>query len=519
MPPQALSRKTFPRDLTIPFLLAAFQLALHITFHGSYNYFRDELYYIACSDHLAFGYVDQPPLCAAILWVTRHLLGDSLYAIRFLPALAGAAVVYLAALMTRKLGGGSFAQALAALSVVAAPVLIGQGKFFSMNPFDVLFWTLAGYVVLVILSDDRPKLWILFGCVAGLGLLNKYSMGFMVVGIVAGLLLTHQRKQLATKWFWIGATIAGVLFLPHVLWEVSNGFPSLEFMRNASENKNVNLGVIAFFTGQLMEMNVFNAPLWLSGIAFFFFSRDERLRPLAWMYPAVFVVMVAGNAKVYYLAAIYPLFLAGGAVAFERWFQNHPWRWARRAYMTSLIVYAVIALPFALPVLPAGQFVEYEKLLGLAPHAEERTSVAELPQYYADQFGWEEFVATVATIYKRLTPEEQAECFIFVRNYGEAGAIDFFGKRYGLPNAQCGHNSYWMWGPGKRTGNIAIIVGGSRTLQDNLNDLNRRYAHVELGGTTYAKYAMPFENGRLIFLCKGMKTTFQKLWPGERFYI
>jgi hypothetical protein len=516
---KASLRTYFSGDLTVPFFLALSQLVLQMTFHGSYNYFRDELYYIACSDHLAFGYVDQPPLSIAILWVTRHLLGDSLYAVRFLPALVGAAVVFLTSLMTRKLGGGSFAQSLAALSVVAAPVLIGQGKLFSMNPFDVLFWALAAYIVLVILSEDRPRLWILFGAVVGLGLLNKYSMGFMVIGLVAGLVLTRQRKHLASKWFWIGAILAGVLFLPHVLWEVSNGFPSLEFMRNASQIKNVSLGALGFLIGQLRDMNYFTAPLWLSGVVFFFFYRDGRCRPLAWMYPVVFIVMIAGNAKVYYLSAIYPLFLAGGSVVLERWFQDLRWKWVKSTYVIALILYALIALPFALPVLPVEKFVRYETILGLTPRAEERTSVAELPQYYADQFGWEEFVATVASIYKTLTPEEQKECFIFVRNYGEAAAIDFYGKRYGLPGASCAHNSYWMWGPGTRTGNIAIIVGGSRTLADNLNDLNRRYTHVELAGTTHAKYAMPFENGRLIFLCKGMNTTFQKLWPGEKFYI
>ena len=499
--------------------LALFQLILQIAFHGSYNYFRDELYYIACSDHLAFGYVDQPPLCAAILWVTRHVLGDSLYAIRFLPALAGAAVVYLAALMTRKLGGGSFAQALAALSVVAAPVLIGQGKFFTMNPFDVLFWALAGYLVVVILTDDRPKLWTLFGVVVGLGLLNKYSMGFMVIGLVAGLFLTHQRKQLATIWFWIGAMIAGLMFLPHVIWEVSNGYPSLEFMRNASQNKNVNVGALGFFMGQLMEMNFLNAPLWLSGIAFYYFSRDARYRSLAWMYPVVFVIMVVGNAKVYYLAAIYPLFLAGGALAFEQWSRNHAWTWPKAAHVTLLVVYAVIALPFALPVLPVEQFVRYEQLLGLTPRPDERNPVAELPQYYADQFGWEEMVATVAEGYKRLTPQEQSECVIYLRNYGEAAAIDFYGKRYGLPKSVCAHNNYWIWGPGTKSGNIAIIVGVSKDMQRCLDDLNGAYSHVEYVGTMNAKHAMPFENGKHIFLCKGMKTTFQMLWPKERFYI
>ena len=155
----------------------------------------------------------------------------------------------------------------------------------------------------------------------------------------------------------------------------------------------------------------------------------------------------------------------------------------------------------------------------MAPRAEERNPVAELPQYYADQFGWEEFVATVAATYKSLTPREQGECVIYVRNYGEAAAIDFFGKQYGLPNAQCGHNNYWMWGPGTRTGNTAIILGSSKDLQQSLTDLRRVYTSVEHVGTMNAKYAMPFENGRLIFLCRGMSTTIQKLWPGERFYI
>jgi hypothetical protein len=519
MTTKASLRTHLSNDLAIPFLLALFQLALHIAFHGHYNYFRDELYYIACSNHLAFGYVDQPPLCAAILWVTRHLLGDSLYAIRFLPALAGAAVVVLSALVTRKLGGGTFAQALAALAVVAAPALLGQGKTFSMNPFDVLFWALAAYIVVVILSDDRPKLWVYFGGVVGLGLLNKYSMGFMVIGLVAGLLLTRQRKQLATRWFWLGAALAGALFLPHVIWEASNGFPSIEFMRNASQNKNVNLGIMSFVTGQFLEMNFFNAPLWLSGIVFFFFYRDGRYRPLAWLYPVVFIIMVAGNAKVYYLAAIYPVFLAGGSVVFDQWFRNQRWRWMKPVYVVLLVACAAIALPFALPVLPVEQFVRYEQVLDLKPRAEEVNAVADLPQYYADQFGWEEMVTTIADCYKRLTPQGQSECVIYVRNYGEAAAIDFYGERYGLPNALCAHNNYWIWGPGTKTGNIAIVIGVSKDRQRSLDDLNGAYSHVEYVGTMNARYAMPFENGRHIFLCRGMKTTFQDIWPGERFYI
>lgn len=512
-------RSILSHSFSIPFFVAFLQLALQMAFHGNYGYFRDELYYIACSDHLSFGYVDQPPLSIAILWVNRMLLGDSLHALRFLPAMTGACVVLLAAMMARVLGGSRWAQSLASLSVVAAHGLIGHGKFFSMNAFDVLFWTLAAYIVIHLLNGNRPKLWLLFGLVVGFGLVNKYSIGFMVIGLIAGMLVTRHRKQLTARWFWLGAAIAAVVVLPHLIWQVANGFPSLEFMRNASENKNVSLTAVDFLTGQIRDMNILNAPLWLGGIYFFYTYQEGRYRPLAWMYIVVFAVMVAGNAKVYYLSAIYPILLAGGAVQFEIFAHRNSLRWVKPVYVGFLVLVALLILPFALPVMPVEQFIRYERFLGLTPHAEERAAVGDLPQYYADQFGWEEMVDSVASVYRRLTLDEQSRCFIYVRNYGEAAAIDFFGKKFRLPDARCGHNNYWIWGPGQQTGDIAIIFGNSRNLQDNLADLRRRYRHVGLAATTNARYCMPFENGRMIFICKGMNTTFQQLWPTERFYI
>jgi hypothetical protein len=513
-------KRLFSADMAIPIALAFGQLLLQMIFHGNYNYFRDELYYIACSKHLAFGYVDQPPLSLAILAGIRALLGDSLHAIRFLPAVAGAVVVVIAALMARRLGGGKFAQGFAALTVVAAPGLLGHGRTFSMNPFDVLFWALAAYLVILILAENRPKQWLTFGLVAGLGLLNKYSIGFLIAGLVVGLLLTSHRKQLASKWFWFGALIAGLLFLPHVLWQVRNGFPSLEFMHNASQEKNVQLGALQFLWGQIRDMNFFNAPIWLLGLVFFFFDRKgSQYRLLGWTYLVVFAMMIAGNAKVYYLSPIYPMLLAGGAVLVEKVKIKRTLAWLRPLYSGLIVLMALIILPFALPVLSVEQFIKYESLLGVKPHAEERSSVAELPQYYADQFGWEEMVAVVDSIYRTLTPDEQAQCVIFVRNYGEAAAIDFFGKKYGLPNALCGHNSYWYWGPGEKSGDVAIIMGSSRDLEENFADLRRAYRSVELAGTTQCTYCMPFENGRYFFICKGMNTTFQQIWPEERFFI
>jgi hypothetical protein len=516
------------REMNVPLLIAGASLLLMAAFHNSYGYFRDELYYIACSDHLAFGYVDQPPLSIALLALWRLLFGDSLHSIRILAALAVSGTSFLTALIARRLGGGHFSLWLSALSVVAAHTLLGSGRSYSMNPLDILFWTGALYIAVGIFAGDSPNLWLPFGVVVGLGLLNKYSVGFMCAGVAGGLLFTSHRKHLATGRFWAGASIALLIFIPHIIWEIQKGFPTLEFMRNASQFKNARIGVGEFVMGQFGGMNYANAPLWLFGLYYFFFHPEgKRFRPLAWMYVIVFIIMIVGNAKVYYLSASYPVLLAGGAVYMERLGRGHSsneaskwaWKWAGVVYPALLVVLTVIGLPFTLPVLPVEMFIDYEKFLGMMPKTEERSSVGELPQYYADQFGWEELAATVAKVYGTLTPDEQKQCVIFVRNYGEAGAIDFFGKKYGLPHAICAHNSYWMWGPGERTGNIAIILGHDRLLQDNLNDLNRRYRHVELAGTTDCKYAMPYENGRLLFLCRGMNTTFQILWPDECFYI
>jgi hypothetical protein len=194
-------------------------------------------------------------------------------------------------------------------------------------------------------------------------------------------------------------------------------------------------------------------------------------------------------------------------------------RWLRPVMVTGILLLMAISVPFAVPVFPAKTFIGYQEFLGIKPRADERTSLGVLPQHYADEFGWEEMVAVIASAYHQLTPAEQEKCAIYVRNYGEAGAVDFFGPRYGLPNAVCAHNSYWYWGPGDKSGDVAIIIGGRRTLEENLRDLRSRYQFVELAATTKLEYAMPYENGRQIFICRGMNTTFQKLWPEERFFI
>lgn len=501
--------------------IALAKLALNVVFHGRYGYFRDELYYIVCSDHLAWGYVDHPPLSIVILKLTRLFAGDSLFAIRFPAALATAFTIVFTALIARRLGGGRFAQGLAALSVALAPIVLGNGAVFSMNAFDLLFWAVGSYVLVLILTGGSPRLWLLYGVIVGAGLMNKYSMLFFGAGTVAALLFTPRRRDLLQPWIWLGGLIAALIFLPHVLWEVRHGWPTLEFIHNATTQKNAPISAAEFLRSQPTLTGFGQAIVWLAGIVFFVRARGTAsIRALAWMFPIVAAIMIAGNSKPYYLSPIYFPFIAAGAVAIEA-ASTAALHWIRWIVAGAIVILGIVVLPFTVPVLPVDQFIRYQQALGVKPGTDERDTMGDLPQYYADMFGWEEMVATVATVYEQLTPDERQHAVIYVRNYGEAAALDFFGGRYGLPKATCAHNNYWYWGSGDPDMRVAIVFGGRATLEDNLADLKGpgRFDDVTLAATTRCEHCRPSENGRMIFVCRGPHFTFQEIWPHERHFI
>lgn len=519
-------------------VIALARLALTVAFHGRYGYFRDELYYIACSDHLAWGYVDHPPLSIAILALVRRLFGDSLHAIRFPAALAGAVLVVLTALMARRLGGGRFAQVTAALAAALSPVVLGNaGRYFSMNAFDLLLWACGAYVLILILKEGRERLWILYGVIAGLGLLNKYSMLFFGFGTLAGLLVTARRRDLLRPWIWAGGLAAALLVLPHALWEVRLGFPSAEFMRNASTQKNAPITAGEFLLAQPDEVGFGQALLCLLGLGFFLVPPPEgRGRPpvdgrgrtranalvaFAVMYPVVAAVMIAGNAKAYYLTPIYFPYMAAGACAIEEVGRRRLLAWTKPLVAAAVVVFGFVAMPFAIPVLEVDDFIRYQRALGQTPRAEERSALAELPQYYADMFGWEEMVAKVAAVHETLSPEERRHTAIYARNYGEAGAVNFFGPRLGLPRAVSGHNNYWYWGPPPEDTQVLLVFGSSNVVEEALADLRSpdRCGEATLGTVTACTHCMPYENGRPILVCRDLKFSPREIWPGQKRFI
>ncbi|MBI3586455.1 MAG: glycosyltransferase family 39 protein [Ignavibacteriales bacterium] len=508
-------RSPFLNDVAVISYLALATLLIHFLTGSGYGYFRDELYYIACSDHLDWGYIDHPPLSILLLAISRVVVGDSsVFALRLLPVFAGAGTVLLMGLMVRMLGGNRFAQILAAVAVMVAPVYLTVTNFYSMNCFDLLLWTAGIYVILLIVKSGNSKLWLLFGVIAGLGLQNKLSMLFLGFGLVVGLMLTPHRKYFRDKWLWMGGVVAFLIFLPNIIWQVQHDLPTIEFMMNATQLKNASMSPIEFTLAQILMMSPISFLLWFAGLYYcFFYSKGKQYRIVGWMYVAIFVFLVVQRSKAYYLTPVYPMLFATGALFVQDIIARTNWKWLKPTMVGFLIVGGAITAPFALPALPVEGFIRYSNALGIKPPQEERNRIGKLPQMYADMHGWEEMTAAVAEVYSKLSPEEQSKCAIYAQNYGEAGAIDFFGKKYNLPKAISGHNSYFLWGTRGYAGEILIIIGG------NPEDHKKVYNEVTQVGSTYNEYAMPYENNRPIFLCRGLKTPLKDIWPSIKLYI
>jgi len=310
-----------------------------------------------------------------------------------------------------------------------------------------------------------------------------------------------------TLWPWAAGLLAFVIFLPHIIWQIKHDWPTLEFIRNATLYKNYPVSPIEFLLGQILNMHPFNFPIWLAGLFYYLFSREgKQYRVLGLIYVVISILFVVQKAKVYYLAPAYPMLLAAGALVCEKFVYQRAWYWLKPTLVAFLVIGGILTAPYALPVFPVETFMKYARFLGIQTVKEERHEMGTLPQHFSDMFGWENMTAIVARVYHSLSPEEKANCGIYVQNYGEAGAIDFFGKAYHLPKAISGHNNYWLWGPQDYSGEIMIIVGG------DIEDHKRVFNDVKQVDVITNEYAMPYENNLPVYLCRGLKQLMKEVW-------
>jgi hypothetical protein len=501
------------QDYVIPFCLAFAACFVHFLFNGQYGFFRDELYYAACGQHLAWGYVDQAPLIAVIARISRTVFGDSLRGLRFFPAIASGMMVLLTAWFVRELGGRRFAQVLAGTAVLICPIYLTMGNFFSMNAFEPIFWMLCAAIGLRIARTGKQRLWLLFGLVAGIGILNKHSMLFFGCGFVLALLVTRERRLLREPMIWAGGLISFAIFLPNFIWELRNHWPTIEILLNVDGSKNEHVSWLAFIAQQALLVHPLGTPICLAGLYFFLVSREgQPYRFLGWTYIFVLLEFLIFRGRIYYLAPIYPIYFAAGAVVLETLIERRDAGWAKPAILIPLLVGGLVAAPLALPILPLDAAASYAHFWDVERVRVEREPSGKLPQLFADMMGWPQQVDAVTTVFESLPAEDRPKAAILTKNYGQAGAIDYFGPAHGLPPAISGHNNYFLWGPRQSTGEIVVSVGMP------IEELRPFFDNIELAATIHNGYAIPEEDNLPIYICRKPRMSLRETWPRLKFY-
>jgi hypothetical protein len=449
LPPAAAPQSHWSAGSAWVAYIAIATVVAHLLTGNRYGFHRDELAVLDDARHLAWGYVAYPPVTPFFARLSLVLFGTSLVGFRIFAALAQALAVFVTGAMARELGGKREAQVLAALAAV--PFCLGAGALMTYISFDYICWVAAAYCVIRLLKSADPHWFLAIGAAVGLGMLSKYTMAFFVCGITAGFLFTPAREFLRGKWFWIGAAISIVIFVPNFHWQAQHHFVSLDFLQFLHQ-RDVSAGLTASFLPDQLLQTMLAIPLWLAGVWFYFFSsRGSRFRVLGWMYLVPLLIFVIAKGRGYYLAPAYPMLYAAGAVVCESYFvnmQRGPARILRPALWAALLISILGATLIALPLAPVGSRWWY--------------AATQIDTALPDEIGWPEFVSTIAQIRDSLPVDKHSRVGVLAGNYGEVGAINLYGGRFGLPHAISGVNSSWQRGYGNPPPETLIVTGFSQ---------------------------------------------------------
>ncbi len=487
-------------DAIVVVAIAGTVALMHVLTNGRYGLHRDELQTLTDALHMDWGFVAYPPFTPFVERISMAIFGHWLIGLRLASVLAQAASIVVTGLMARELGGGRLAQATAAVAVALSPLSLFEGTEFQYSSFDYLWWVLIAYFVIRMLKSDDPRWWLAIGATMGVGLLTKYTMTFYMAGIAGGLVLTRARRFLASPWFWSGIGLAFVICLPNVVWQVRHDFISYHFLHHIHV-RDVGEGRADGFVRLQFRIctNYASAPLWIAGLICFF--RDSRYRMLAWMYVIPFVLFMVSKGRFYYLAAAYPMLLAMGSTAAERWVESlaRGWRWAVEsvffmALVTCGLFFAAIIIPFA----SGGPLKDF----ALKNNGDLR-----------EEIGWDDLVKAVASVRDALPAEQRADFGVVVGNYGEGGAIEILGPAYHLPPPIQLINSGWLRGYPTPPPSTLIVVGWSH------EQVDRAFTECHLAGHNGNPYGVENEESRDhpdIFVCGRPKQPWPEFWKDHQ---
>jgi 4-amino-4-deoxy-L-arabinose transferase-like glycosyltransferase len=482
------------RRPTAPLLaVATVKLAVHLATNGIYGFQRDEMYYIISGQHPALGYVDYPPLAPMLARINTSLFGISPWTLRLFPALVGAMLVLLTGLCAREMGGGRVTTTIAGLLALLSPLLLGANWLFQTVTFDLLTWLIAIYLMLRILRTRDRRLFLLLGVDLGVGLETKLTILALCVGVAVAVVASRElRPFLRTRYAWIGLGIAVALALPNLMWQIANGFPTLTYIRNHGADIAQNGGIAKFVEDFVLYLGPFALPLFVVGIVFLL--RDHHLRPMG-VLTLTAIALLLPEGKAYYPAPTILLGLAAGCVAISRIATERRRRWATRAVIAGAVVQIAVLLPIALPVIPQS-----------ALHA---TRLDALRTDFADTVGWPQLAAQVGAVYDALPAPQRAAAGILAGNYGEAGAIDIYGRR--LPQALSPELTFWYWKPSHVSATTFVTVGFAPS------DLHVLCGTVARAGTvTMPDSVSNQEQGTPILVCSNLREPLDAAWNALR---
>jgi 4-amino-4-deoxy-L-arabinose transferase-like glycosyltransferase len=491
-------------DLGILILLAMVRCITLLLSNGQCGWHRDELDTLDNARYLAWGYVAYPPFAPFIARVALILFGPSMIGVRLFSTLAQAMSMILAGLMAKEMGGRRWAQVVAAVAVAIAPFALLGGSIFHYSSFDYLWWVLIAYLMIRLLKSEDPRWWLGIGAGIGMGMMTKYTIAFLVIGLVVGVLLTRTRSNLLSPWLWGGAVLAILIVMPNLIWQIQHDFISLEFM-SSIHARDVRIGrAEGFLVEQLIfSANVVTIPLWVAGLYFYFFAKPGRnYRAIGWMFAIPLVLIFIAQGRSYYLAPAYPMLFAGGAVIVEGWLAALSVGRERLIKGVVWGIFVVGGMAFAVVALP------------IAPvNSQVWDAVSEINGELKEQIGWPELVETVADIYAALPDEDKLQTGILTGNYGEAGAINLYGPGYGLPRAISGVNSYWIRGYGDPPPQILIVIG----LDPGI--VCTEFESCQTVGRITNRYGVlneETEQHPQILLCRAARSPWPELWERLR---
>jgi len=478
---------------------AAAFLVVELLASARYGLHRDELYFLACAHHLAWGYVDQPPLVPAVAWVVNGLIGPFAWAFRLLPALAGAASVVLTGLMAREMGGGRCAQTIAAVAAATSAQLLAAFHLLSTTAFDCFFWALIIWLALRLIRTADTRWFVPLGVVFGVALLNKWNVAFLMVAVVIGLAAGSDRRLLCSRQAWMGAAISLVIVSPDIVWNAQHGWAQLSMLRSLHAENSTTGASIGFLPTQLIVVGPALSVLWITGLVHLW--RSLRWRPLAVGYLVLAAWFTLSGAKSYYLAGNYFVLFAAGGVAAEHRLHSKGKPGRVRGWITLMVVGGVVALPLTLPLLP-------ESTLPTGSWE------GQINKDLSATVGWPSYVRQVAGIVGTLPPGERSRLVLLTGDYGAAGAIDLYGPRYHLPVARSGHNTFWWWGPaGMPNDSTTVAVNIPRSVLQGVFRRVRLVGSVQTPNNSWTE-----ERGDPIYLCTQQYASWSDVWPSLRHY-